>query len=378
MDFEFTAQQRKRYCDILAAVPARLGDRDETSEHFSRAQWRAAAGLGLAGLCLPADHGGGGLGALDTALCLEAFGRSCTDMGLVFAVSAHLLAGAVPVRDFAADPVRGPLLSGLASGELIAANAITEDDAGSDLGRLSVTADRDDGGYVLDGEKSFASNAPAADVLVTYAVTSPEAGFLGITALVVPLDLQGVSVGAPFAKMGLGSCPASRVRFQRCRVPLSYRLGEEGQGSAIFQHAMTWERACLFAAYIGLMDDQLERCVERARERRQFGHRIADFQAISHRIAVMKQRVESARLLLYRACWLIDQRRDHTAAVALAKVAVSEAAVANSLDAIQIFGGMGYLMSTGIERQLRDSVPSTLFSGTTEIQRELIAREAGL
>jgi len=379
MDFELTAEQRKRYADILGAARALLANHSETYGQFSRAQWREAARLGLTGLCLPADHGGGGLGALDTALCLEAFGRGCSDTGLVFAVSAHLLAGAVPVRDFGSAEMRERLLPGLAAGELIAANAITEDDAGSDTGRLGVTACRDVDDYVIDGEKSFVSNAPAADVLVTYAATSPGCGFLGISAFVVSPGTPGISVSEPLAKMGLGSCPAGRVRFARCRVPASCRLGEEGQGSAIFARAMAWERTCLFAAYIGVMDDQLERCVAHARARRQFGRPIARFQAISHRIAMMKQRLESARMLLYRACWLIDQQRDaYLGAVALGKVAVSEAAVSNSLDAIQIFGGTGYMAAAGIERYLRDSVPSTLFSGTTEIQREIIAREAGL
>jgi alkylation response protein AidB-like acyl-CoA dehydrogenase len=378
MDFHLSAEQRKRYEDILAAVRERLGDRSPTSGPFTRAQWRSAARLGLAGLCIPADHGGGGLGALDTALCLEAFGRGCPDTGLVFAVSAHLLAGAVPIRDYAGAARRGPMLSGLANGDLIAANAITEDDAGSDISRLAVTARRDGDGYVLNGDKSFASNAPNADIIVTYATTSPRAGFLGITAFAVPASTPGVIVSEPFRKMGLDGCPAGRVSFQECRVPQDHRLGHEGQGAAIFQHSMGWERACLFAAYLGLMEEQLERSVAHARSRRQFGRRICDFQAVSHRIATMKQRLESSRLLLYRACWLLDRQEDHLEAAALSKVAVSESAVANSLDAIQLFGGSGYLTSAGMEQQLRDSVPATIFSGTTEIQRELVARTMGL
>lgn len=379
MDFDLSVAQRKRFADIGSAVLERFGELPPaTRPQLTRPEWKAAADLGLAGLCLPAEYGGQGLGALDTALCLEAFGRSCPDTGLVFALCAHLLACAVPVRDFAGDEVRGTLLSGLASGDLIAANAMTEDDAGSDVGHLATTAQPVDGGYLLDGEKSFASNAPIADLIVTYAVTDRSAGFLGISAFAVPRELDGISVGPPFSKMGLSSCPAARVRFERCFVPQRYLLGEDGGGAAIFQHSMGWERSCLFAGYLGLMDRQLEQCVEHARERRQFGRRIGGFQAVSHRIAGMKQRLEGARLLLYRACWLLDEGREHVEQTALAKVAVSEAAVANSLDAVQIFGGAGYLSPTGIERQLRDSVPAMIFSGTTDIQRELIAREVGL
>lgn len=380
MDFDLTVEQQRRYDETLFATRELLNDESPgTGGYLTRWQWKVAASLGLTGLCLPTAQGGGGLNALDTALSLEAFGRGCRDTGLVFAVCAHLLACAVPVRDFASDEIRDGMVSGLTSGDFIAANAMTEDDAGSDVGRLAVTARRgDDGSYILDGEKSFASNAPAADVIVTYAVTNPKAGFLGVTGFAVPRDLPGVIVGEPLEKMGLNSCPASRVSFQECRVPESHRLGEEGQGGAIFQHSMTWERACLLAAYLGVMEHQLARCVEHARERRQFGRRIGEFQAISHRIAGMKQRLESSRLLLYRGCWLFDNGRDHIGAIALAKLAVSEAAVANSLDAVQIFGGAGYLSAAGIEQQLRDSIPTTIFSGTSEVQRELVAREAGL
>jgi clorobiocin biosynthesis protein CloN3 len=335
-------------------------------------------------LCLPPESGGLGLGALDTALCLETFGRGCRDTGFVFAVAAHLLACAVPVRDFHRGAGHADLMAGMARGELIAANAMTEDDAGSDVGALRTVARRVGDDYEIDGVKSFASNAPMADLLVTYAVTDPRAGFLGISAFVVPRDLPGLEVSPPLRKMGLHGCPAGRVRFSGCRVPSRYMIGEEGQGSVVFQHSMAWERACLPAIYLGVMAEQLSMCVEHVRRRRQFGRRLADYQAVSHQIAVMRQRMESGRWLLYRACWLLDESRWRPetdgvgTAAALAKIAVSEAAVANGLDAVQVFGGSGYLAETGIEEQLRDAVPSRIFSGTTEIQREIIVRDMGL
>ena len=255
---------------------------------------------------------------------------------------------------------------------------MTEDDAGSDIGSLATTARRTGDGYLLNGEKSWASNAPICDLIVTYAVTDPKAGFMGVSAFAVPSDLPGITLGPPLPKMGLAGCQAGRITFEDCLVPEEYLLGMEGQGSGIFQHSMGWERACLFGLYVGMMERQLAACVAHARNRRQFGQRIGDFQAVSHKIAVMRQRLESARLLLYKACWLMDEDDDHIGAVALSKIAVSEAAVANSTDAVQIFGSSGYLVGGGIEEMLRDSVPSTLFSGTTEIQRELVARELGL
>ena len=378
MDFEPSQIQRERCAEITAAVVERFAEhRTSTDPGQVRLAWKDAAAAGLTGLCVAEEYGGAGLRALDTALALEAFGRSCADMGLVFGVAAHLLSCAVPVQEFGT-PAAKELLPGMVSGDVVAGNAMTEDEAGSDVGRLSTTATRTDRGYVLTGEKSFVSNGPIADVYVTYAVTDPAAGFLGVSAFAVPRELDGVVVGEPFRKMGIDGCLASRVHFEDCLVPAEYLLGAEGAGASIFQHSMAWERGALFAGYLGLMGRQLAECVDHANSRRQFGRKIAGFQAVSHKIARMRHRLESARLMLYRACWLLDQGRTDVTAIAMAKTAVSEAAVANGLDAMQLFGSLGYLAETGIEQQLRDSLPTTIFSGTTEIQMELIARGTGL
>lgn len=375
MDFKFAKVQRERYEEIVSAVHEKLPGNADAGRVRSR--WAVAAEIGLTGLCLPAECGGRDLGALDTALSLEAFGRACPDTGLVFGIAAHLLACGVPIRDFAAEPARTLLLGRLASGSAIAANAITEEEAGSDITHMAMTARKEGDAYVLDGEKSFVSNGPVADVIVTYGISDSAAGHLGLSAFAVPADLPGITLGGAYQKMGLHGCQAGWVRFQGCRVPDGYRLGAEGQGSAIFRHSMTWERACLFGTYVGLMDRQLELCVERAKKRRQFGRSIGQFQAVSHRIARMRQRLEGARLLLYRACWTIDEGCADEMTIGLAKAAVSQASVANSLDSVQIFGAAGYLTG-GAEQQLRDCVPSTIFSGTTEIQYELAAMEMGL
>jgi clorobiocin biosynthesis protein CloN3 len=261
---------------------------------------------------------------------------------------------------------------------MIGAQAMTEPETGSDAFALATSATQAADGWIINGTKTFVTNAPVADVFVLYGTSDADSGFLGQTALAVPRDLPGITVGEPFAKMGLHACPAGRVEFRDCRVPARYRLGAEGQGSAIFQHSMAWERSCLLAVYLGQMRRQLDSCVAHAKQRRQFGRPIGTFQAVSHRIATMIQRLEAARLLLYRACWLLDQGRADPAATAMAKLAVSDATVANSLDAVHVFGGSGYLAGAGIEAQLRDSVPSVIFSGTSDIQREIIVNRAGL
>jgi alkylation response protein AidB-like acyl-CoA dehydrogenase len=255
---------------------------------------------------------------------------------------------------------------------------MTEADAGSDVSRLAVTATATPDGYRLDGEKSFVTNGPVADVFVTYATTDPGAGHLGVTAFLVERDTPGVTVSAPLDKMGLVSAPAGRVSFQDCHVPGDRVLGEPGQGAAVFQHSMRWERACLFAGYIGLLDRLLDRSVRHVTSRRQFGRRIAEFQSVANRVVEMKLRTESARLLLYRSCWEMDNGRGSELSVALSKLAVSESAVESALDAVRLFGGLGYLRDVGIETMLRDTIPSTIFSGTSDVQRLIIARELGL
>lgn len=379
MEFGWSSEQTDRYEDTLRAVDEAFGsDAGRPASADLHQDWARLGGLGLLGLCVPAEYGGSGLGALDTARQVEAFGRACPDTGLVFAASAHLFACTVPIRDFAEEKLKERLLPGLCSGELIAGNAMTEAEAGSDVSRLSVTARQVSGGYVLDGEKTFVSNGPAADVYVTYATTDPQAGHLGVTGFVVERGVPGLTASPPFEKMGLLTCPAGTVRFEDCFVPEAQVLGFPGGGGAVFQHSMGWERACLFAGYLGLLDRLIDRCVEFARERRQFGQRIGNFQAVAHRVVEMKLRLESARLLLYRACWEMDQGLMSPLNTGLSKLAVSEGAVASALDAVAVFGGRGFLREYGIEAFLRDTVPSTIFSGTSDIQRLLIAKEIGL
>jgi alkylation response protein AidB-like acyl-CoA dehydrogenase len=196
---------------------------------------------------------------------------------------------------------------------------------------------------------------------------------MGQSALLIPRETPGISIGVPYIKSGLASSPLASVHFDGCRIPLHCRLGKEGQGTRIFARSMAWERACLFAAFVGAMDAQLAKCIDYARTRVQYGRPIGANQAISHRIADMKQRLEAARLLLYQACWKHDSGGDATLEISMAKLAISEAAVQSGLDAIRIHGGAGYMKETGIDRALLDGIGSTIFSGTSDIQRELVA-----
>jgi alkylation response protein AidB-like acyl-CoA dehydrogenase len=383
MDFALSPSQKELYQDVLRFARDRLNDNllERDREHrFPRREWAMCGEFGLLGLCIDTEYGGMGLDHMSTSLALEALGRGCQDMGLVFAIAAHQLAVAKPIEEGGSEDLKRRILPRLCSGEWVGSNAITEAEAGSDAFALASRAalDPDDQCYHLTGTKSYASNGPVADLFLVYANSNPDLGYLGINAFAVEKDRKGVTVGGPIPKMGLHTCPVSAVYFDDVKLTSNDRIGAEGGGAALFTGSMLWERSCLFAGYLGAMERQLEVCAEYARERRQNRRPIGKHQAISHRIADMKLRLESARLLLYKACWHRDRGDDAVAEVALAKIAISEAAIASSIDAVQIFGAVGYSTESHIERMLRDAVPSTIFSGTSEIQRNLIASRLGL
>jgi alkylation response protein AidB-like acyl-CoA dehydrogenase len=231
---------------------------------------------------------------------------------------------------------------------------------------------------VLNGSKCFITNAPIANVFVAYAKTDPKQAFFGISCFVIPRDTPGLTVQPEGRKTGLPTSPWGSVYFDDCHVPVVNRVGAEGAGAAIFQDSMIWERGCLFAAYAGAMDRVLAQCIEHARHRRQFGKPIGRNQSVSNKLIDMKLRLEAARLLLYRAGWLYDNGKPYEEAIALSKLWISESAVQAGLDAIQVFGGIAMIADSGLDRLLLDSLPSRVFSGSSEIQREIVARHMGL
>ena len=379
MDFGWAPTQRE-LVERAAAFARRLGTGGTKPDAvgFSRERWNSCGEFGLLGLSVPVDLGGMGLDALTTARVFEACGKGCADSGLLFAAAAHLFACTMPIAEHGSPELKAAVASRLARGELVGANAITEAEAGSDVFALKARAVRDGDHYILNGIKSFVTNGPVADVFLVYAVTDPRAGFFGLSAFAVEKGARGVSSSPPFRKIGLHSAPTSTVYFEECRVPSSHRLGQEGQGGLLFQSSMAWERACLFGIYVGAMERDLERAVSYARDRRQFGRAIGKNQAISHKIVNMKLRLESARLLLYRACWLKDSGEESTLDTSLAKIAVAEGAIQSGLDLIQIHGSSGVTAETGLPDSLLDALPSAIFSGTSEMQRDIVAKALGL
>jgi L-prolyl-PCP dehydrogenase len=381
MQFSSSAEQDRLYEEArefaLSRVNPAVRARDE-APYFSEQEWRLCGELGLLGSCVPERYGGAGHDALTVARIVEGFAKGCRDTGLVFSTCAHLFAVAMPIAEHGGDELRERVLPRLAGGEWVGANAITEAEAGSDVFSLQARAVRDGTRYLLTGTKTFVTNGPVADCFLVYASTEPAHGYLGITAFVVDGDAPGLTRGDHFNKVGLTGAPVCEVRFQDCPVDESSRLGDEGAGAAIFHGSMSWERACLFALYLGVMDRQLDEVVAFAKERRQFGKALGRHQAIAHRAADMKLRLDAGRLLLHRACWMKSQGQECGVEISLAKLAISEAAVQSGLDAIQIFGALGIKAETNVATALSDAIPSTIFSGTSEIQRDLVARGLGL
>jgi alkylation response protein AidB-like acyl-CoA dehydrogenase len=382
MDFALSEEQRILRDSLIRfareATNGHLHERDREAT-FSRELWRQCAGMGLQGLPVPEDEGGAGLDALSCAIALEAFGYGCRDGGLVFSLCAHLLACVVPVWRHANAGQKRRYLRGLCDGTLVGAHAITEPGSGSDTFAMRTRAERDGDRWRINGSKTFISNAPVADVMIVFAVTDASKGqYGGLTAFLVDATTAGLVVGRKLEKMGLRTSPVGEIAFQDMIVGDESVLGEVGGGSAVFATAMDWERVLLVASHLGAIERLLETSVTYARQRKQFGQTIGKFQAVAHKIADMKVQLEAARLLAYQSAWRLDHVRNASLDASITKLFVSESLLKVALEAVQIHGGYGYMVEYEVERALRDAVAGTIYSGTSEMQRNIIARWLGL
>jgi hypothetical protein len=381
VDFSLSAEQRE-LTEAATEFARRklnpdLAKREDAGE-FPRDAWLACAEFGIQGLPVPAELGGAGADAVTTALVMEALGYGCQDNGLLFSLNAQLWSIELPLVTFGTPEQHQAYLPGLISGQIIGGHAMTEPGSGSDALHMRTRAERRGDHYVLNGAKQFITNAPVADVLLVYAAVEGGSGLAALSAFLVDAGTPGLEISSGFEKMGLRTSPMGEIALTDCVVPADTRLGPEGAGMGIFNSSMEWERSCLFASAVGAMRRQLDACVSYARSREQFGQPIGKFQAVAGKLADMYVRLEAARLLIYRVAWLKQQGRSAPAEAAAAKLFTSEAWVRTSQDAIQTHGAFGYMKESGIERDLRDAMASTIYSGTSEIQRVVLARMLGL
>ena len=380
MDFSWSEPLRARRAALIDFVRAELDGNvagNDPSCTFAAENWQKCADHGVLGWALPDAFGGSGLDRLSLVYMLEALGYACIDTGLVFALASQMLSIQPALVVFGSEAQRKTYLPRLAAGER-GAFAITEEDSGSDTYSLAARAVKTDGGYVLNGVKKFITLAPVADLAVVFANVNPERGQWGVTGFVIERGQAGFETSATQPKMGLRTTPIGDIVLKDCFVPDTQRLGDEGAGVAIFAKAMESERSYILAGQVGAMERQLEDTIRFTRTRRQFGQPIGKFQAVADRVAQMKLHLETSRLLLYKVAWLDSQGKPLLLDAALANLHLSEAFVESSLDAVRNHGARGYLAEYGIERDLRDSVGGLIYSGTSDIQQNIIARMLGL
>jgi alkylation response protein AidB-like acyl-CoA dehydrogenase len=380
LDF-LTDEQRQLRAAATEFAQAALNQdsvaRDRESR-FDRGLWQKCADFGVLGMPIPAEYGGQGMGLTDLIAVMEGLGYGARDQGLLFSLNAHLWTNSIPLLIYGTDAQKQRYLPGLCDGSLLGANAASEPGAGSDIFSMRTTAILDGDAYVLNGAKTFVTNAPVADLFVAYATVNPALGLMGITGFIIERDTPGLNISPHLDKMGLRTSPMAEVVFADCRVPVENRLGREGRGAQVFECSMEWERGSILASCLGVMRRQLEECTAHARTRKQFGKPIGKFQSVANRVVNMRVRLDTCLPLVYRIGLLKDRGQDATLESAIAKLHVSESFVQSSLDAIQLYGGYGYMTEQQVERDLRDAVGSTIYSGTSEIQRNIIARRLGL
>ncbi|MEX2112179.1 MAG: acyl-CoA dehydrogenase family protein [Pirellulales bacterium] len=381
MDFAWKPEQKALFETVDRFARQSLGEnmieRDREGV-FDQQGWKQCGEFGIQGLPVPEQYGGLGTDAVTTVGALERLGYACRDNGLVFSINAHMWTAVMPLVAFGTEEQKQRYLPGLCGGALIGGNAMSEPDSGSDSYALSTTATKRGDKYLLNGNKTFVTNGPVADVVVVFATVDKSQGARGITAFLVEKSFPGVTVGNKLEKMGLRTSPMSEMFFSDCEVPEENRLGKEGAGTALFTHSMSWERGCILASAVGSMQRLLERCIRFAKERKQFGQPIGKFQLVASRIVDMKLRLESARHMLYHGAWLRGEGKSAIMEASMAKLHISESWVQSCLDAIQLHGAAGYMIESEIERELRDATASRIYSGTNEIQRTLIASLLGL
>jgi alkylation response protein AidB-like acyl-CoA dehydrogenase len=314
---------------------------------------------------------------LEICQLFEALGYASEDGGLNFAIGAHSLAAVIPFIIYASEEQKEKYLSKITTGKLICTNAITETEAGSDIFSMSTKAIKKDKIYKLSGSKTFCSNIKEADLVIVYAVTNKEKGAHGGISSFI-LEKEEFSVGQTYSKMGLRTCSIGEVLLENIEINENSLLGHEGAGMGIFTTAMDWERIGLASTYIGTMQRLFEMSLSYSKNRVQGGKNIGKYQAVSHKIAEMKTLITSCRLLVLDASKELGIERSVSEKASMCKYFVSETYVKICEMAMQIHGGNGYMEEYGIERCLRDAHASTIYSGTTEIQKNIISKWNGL
>lgn len=378
MNFDFTEEQlmlRKMVRDFAQKEVAPLAYEIDRDERFPYENWKRAAELGLLGITAPEKYGGSGLGVTEMSIVAEEIAAVCVSTCATIIHQACLV-----IDNFvknASEQQKEKYLPGLCSGEIIGCLAMTEPGAGSDVISMQLRADKKGDGYVLNGSKTFITNGPNADLAMVYAKTSPELGSRGISVFLIEAGTPGFKKGKKFEKMGWRGSPTGELIFEDCYVPKENLVGNENEGLNILMSGLNSERVIMGVQGAGIARGALDACLDYAKERQQFGKPISQFQMIQEKLANMYVDVEAGELLAYKGATLCDQGRggEINKLAAAAKLFGSEIAMRATTEAVQIFGGYGYMKEFPVERYMRDAKLMQIGGGTSEIQRHIISKQ---
>jgi len=353
--------------EVTAAVP------NMEKGEFPRGLLKQMADLGLMGIPVPQAYGGGGLDFVSYMIAIHEISKVSPALGVI--LSVHTSVGTNPIVVFGTEDQKQKYVKKLATGEYLGAFCLTEPSAGSDAASLKTKAERKGDHYLLNGSKLFITNGGEADTYIVFAKTNPERRSRGMSAFIVEKTMEGFSVGKDEHKMGLHGSRTVQLHFENMQVPVENRLGEEGEGFRIAMANLNAGRIGIAAQAVGIAEGALTAAKNYANERYQFGKPILSQQGIAFKLADMETAVESAKLLMYRAAFLYDQKLPCKKEASMAKLFASHTAMNVAIDAIQVLGGYGYMKDYPVERYFRDAKVCEIYEGTSEIQRIVISSQ---
>ena len=374
MDFELTKQQKDIQTaarDFAKKELEPVADELDLAEEFAWSSFKWMAKLGFTGMVLPTEYGGSGFDELSLALAIEEIARACASTADI--LDAHLILCAGPIYQYGNEEQRQKFLPSLAKGEKVGSFAITEPEAGSDIGGIKTEAAKDGDDYILNGQKTFITNGDVCDIVVVFAGI-PELAPRGMTAFIVEKGMPGFSKGEKFKKLGMHAATNAELFFDDCRVRAANLLGEEGKGMRIALSTLDRGRIGIAAQAVGIAQAVLEKSADYSKKRVQFGAPISKNQNISWKLADMATEIEAARFLYYKAAYLADKGKPFSTNAAMAKLFASELAMKAATWGIQIFGGYGYMMEYPMQRYFRDAKLTEIYEGTSGVQRMVISR----
>ena len=378
MNYDLTQEQQmikrtiKEFADEVVAPGAIERDRTKT---FPKEIFQQLADMGMMGLPFAEEYGGAGADTVSFAIVTEELSRACASTGITY--SAHISLGGAPLNLFGTEEQKQKYLVPICTGESLGAFGLTEPNAGSDAGGTQTTAKVDGNDYVINGNKSFITNASYAKHLALTAITDIKDGKKEISAIIVPTDAEGFKVIDNYEKMGLNASNTTELVIDNVRVPQENLLGKKGEGFKQFLVTLDGGRIGIGAMAVGIAQAAFERALQYSKERKQFGKTLSEFQVTQFKLADMAMKIELARNMVYKAAWLKDQGRAFGKEASMCKLYASEIAMEVADQAVQIHGGYGYMKEYEVERYMRDAKLLEIGEGTSEVQRMVIARHIG-